>query len=325
MKHHMRTLRPSPEIYAFYDGRVAGYCFSEEPNWVDEGALSLGIASYAIVDGDEALIYDTHVSVEHARYVRRTLEAEGVTRFTVLLSHWHLDHVAGTAAFADCEILAGRATAELLTRHRRAIENGTHSGPPAIDPLVLPTRVVSEGSSSFAVGRLELELIPVNIHSRDATVVWWPERRVLLAGDTVEDTVTFVDEPEQLHAHRCRSRAARGTPSRAHPAQPRRSRRDRRRGLLRWADSRHAAVHRLAAARAAAARQRAPRPDGAAVGSRMDHVLRPVRGGPPRQPAARDRFTARVNPTQIGREPSSDPIRSCSRPSSPVVLSTRRR
>ena len=197
----MRTLRPSPEVYAFYDGRVDGYCFSEEPNWVDEGALSLGIASYAIVDGDEALIYDTHVSVEHARYVRRTLEAEGVTRFTVLLSHWHLDHVAGTAAFADCEILAGRATAELLTRHRRAIENGTHSGPPAIDPLVLPTRVLS-GSSSFAVGRLELELIPVNIHSPDATVVWWPERRVLLAGDTVEDTVTFVDEPEQLHAHR---------------------------------------------------------------------------------------------------------------------------
>jgi glyoxylase-like metal-dependent hydrolase (beta-lactamase superfamily II) len=51
------------------------------------------------------------------------------------------------------------------------------------------------------VGRLELELIPVNIHSRDATVVWWPERRVLLAGDTLEDTVTFVAEPEQLPVH----------------------------------------------------------------------------------------------------------------------------
>jgi cyclase len=197
---HLRTLRPIPEVYAFYDGRVEGYRFSEAPNWVDEGALSLGICSYAIVDGDEALIYDTHVSVEHARYVRRTLEREGVTRFTVLLSHWHLDHVAGTAAFADCEILAGPETAELLARHRRAIEDGTHHGPPAIDPLVLPTRVLS-GRGSFAVGRLELELIPVNIHSRDATVVWLPERRVLLAGDTMEDTVTFVDEPEQLEAH----------------------------------------------------------------------------------------------------------------------------
>jgi cyclase len=198
---HLRTLRPTPEVYAFYDGRVDGYSFSEAPNWVDEGALSLGICSYAIVDGDEALIYDTHVSVEHARHVRRTLERAGVTRFTVLLSHWHLDHVAGTAAFADCEILAGRETAELLTRHRQAIQEGSHRGPPAIDPLVLPTRILS-GRSSIAIGGLELELIPVNIHSRDATVVWLPRQRVLLAGDTMEDTVTFIAEPEQLEAHR---------------------------------------------------------------------------------------------------------------------------
>ena len=68
----MRTLRPTPEIYAFYDGRVEGYSFGDAPNWVDEGALSLGIASHAIVDGDEALIYDTHI--DHARHVRRTLE-----------------------------------------------------------------------------------------------------------------------------------------------------------------------------------------------------------------------------------------------------------
>ena len=127
----MRTLRPTPEIYAFYDGRVEGYSFGDAPNWVDEGALSLGIASHAIVDGDEALIYDTHISVDHARHVRRTLEQDGVSRFTVLLSHWHLDHVAGTAAFADCEILAGRLTAELLARHREAIEEGSHLGPPA--------------------------------------------------------------------------------------------------------------------------------------------------------------------------------------------------
>jgi cyclase len=64
---HMRTFRPTPEVYAFYDGRVDGYCFSEAPNWVDEGALSLGICSYAIIDGDEALIYDTHSSIEYAR------------------------------------------------------------------------------------------------------------------------------------------------------------------------------------------------------------------------------------------------------------------
>jgi len=98
---HLRVLRPYPHVYAFYDGRVEGHRYAETPNWVDDGAISLGIASYAIVDGDEALIYDTHVSVEHAAFIRKHLEGEGVTRFIVVLSHWHLDHIAGNKVFAD--------------------------------------------------------------------------------------------------------------------------------------------------------------------------------------------------------------------------------
>ncbi len=55
MTAHLRILRPALNIYAFYDGRVEGYRFAEGENWVDDGALSLGIASYAIVDGEDAL------------------------------------------------------------------------------------------------------------------------------------------------------------------------------------------------------------------------------------------------------------------------------
>jgi cyclase len=196
----MRILHPADGIVAFYDGRVDGYRFAADPNWVDDGALALGIASYAIVDGDEALIYDTHVSVEHARFVRAALEAQGVKRFVVLLSHCHLDHVAGTAAFADCEVIATARTAEQLTAKRRAIEAGTLSGPPGIDPLVLPT-LTFEGAMRLDIGRLRLELIHVDIHSDDAAVVWMAQQGVLLAGDTMEDTVTYVAEPEKLDAH----------------------------------------------------------------------------------------------------------------------------
>src|SRR6186713_2664011 len=132
MTEHLRILHPAAGIVAFYDGRVDGYRFAPEPNWVDDGALSLGIASYALVAGDEALIYDTHVSVPYAQLIRDSLEASGVRKFTVVLSHWHLDHVAGTAAFADCEIIANRRTAAHLQRHKAAIEAGTHDGPPGI-------------------------------------------------------------------------------------------------------------------------------------------------------------------------------------------------
>lgn len=86
-----RVLMPGPGVRAFYDGRIDGHRFEPGPNWVDEGAISLGIASYAILGGDEALVYDIHDSVEHGRYIRAVLEAVGVNRITVLLSHWHLD------------------------------------------------------------------------------------------------------------------------------------------------------------------------------------------------------------------------------------------
>jgi cyclase len=198
--HHTRVLRPAEGVYAFYDGRVEGYRIAEEENWVDEGALTLGIASYAFVSGSDALLYDTHTSVEHARFVRDHLEKKGVSRFVVVLSHWHLDHVAGTEVFRDCEVISSERTAEHLAHHRAAIERGELEGPPAIDPLILPTRTYSEGLE-FTVRATTVELIHTEIHSDDATMVWLPARRLLLCGDTMEDTVTYVDEPESFDTH----------------------------------------------------------------------------------------------------------------------------
>jgi cyclase len=195
-----RVLEPAPGVLAFYEGRVAGQRFHPEPNWVDEGALGLGIAGYAILAGEEALVYDTGVSVEYASCVRTELSRRGATRFTVLLSHWHLDHVAGTAAFADCEVLAGARTVEHLREKQAAIEAGTLEGPPAISPFVLPTRTLADGET-LRVGEIEVETIAANIHSDDATVLWLPRQRLLLAGDTMEDTVTYVDEPAEFDAH----------------------------------------------------------------------------------------------------------------------------
>lgn len=195
-----RVLEPAPGVLAFYEGRIAGVQFDPEPNWVDEGAIGLGIAGYAILAGEETLVYDTGVSVEYASFVRAELGRRGATSFTVLLSHWHLDHVAGTAAFADSEVLAGARTAEHLRAKREAIEAGTLEGPPAISPLILPTRILGDGET-LRVGEVVIETLAVNIHSDDATVLWLPDQRLLLAGDTMEDTVTYVDEPGSFDVH----------------------------------------------------------------------------------------------------------------------------
>jgi cyclase len=196
----MRVIRLSDNLLGFYDGRGPAAVSAPIDNWVDDGALSLGICSYALVDGAEAIVYDTHVSVGHARVIRDALEDLGVRRFRVVLSHWHLDHVAGNEVFADCEIIANRATGALLAEHRSAIEAGTHHGPPAIAPLLLPTTLFDD-RLRLETPNLQVELVQFDIHSRDATVAYLPQTGILLAGETVEDTVTYVSEPDRLEVH----------------------------------------------------------------------------------------------------------------------------
>jgi cyclase len=193
----MRILRPYPNVLAFYDGRIEGVrAYSQERNWLDDGAYVLGVASYALIEGSEALVYDTHISLDHARIVRRTLAEAGATTIKVVLSHWHADHVAGNEVFADCEIIANDLTARTLAAHRDDLESRT----PAIKPLVMPTRIV-EGDTTLKLGATEIELRRADIHSEDGMVLLLPQTGLLLAGDTLEDPITYVGEPDRLAAH----------------------------------------------------------------------------------------------------------------------------
>lgn len=196
----MHVLRLNDHLLGFYEGRTPGIGDDPARGWVEDGALSLGICSYALVDGAEAIVYDTHVSVDRAQTIRDTLEGLGARRIRVVLSHWHLDHIAGTEAFADCEIIANRATAELLAEHRTAIEAGALNGPPAIAPLVLPTTTFDD-RMDLDLPNLRAELVQFAIHSRDATVIQVPALDLLLAGDTLEDMITYVSEADQLERH----------------------------------------------------------------------------------------------------------------------------
>jgi len=193
----LRIHEPYPDIFAYYDGRIEGKrLHSDKPNWLDDGAYSLGVASYAIVSGSQALVYDTHISVDHAKAIRAHLAGLGVTAIKVVMSHWHTDHVAGNGGFADCPILANRLTLETLQTKRPVLE----AKDPPINPVVMPTETF-EGETVLEVGDITVRLIQFDIHSADGTVLLLPHLGVLLAGDTLEDTVTYISEPENTTRH----------------------------------------------------------------------------------------------------------------------------
>ncbi|MBA3866116.1 MAG: hypothetical protein H0X42_07200 [Solirubrobacterales bacterium] len=146
----MRILRPAEGVLAFYDGRVEGHRFDPAPSWVDEGAISLGIASYAILDGDEALVYDTHVSVAHGRLIREThlrdlAHLRGLDPARVLPNHGDPETIAGGGGYGPGLI---RATQDYIRFLQRCRDE------PALRELPLQ-EVIAEGIASGALPYFE--------------------------------------------------------------------------------------------------------------------------------------------------------------------------
>jgi cyclase len=197
---NMRVFEINDYLIGFYDGRPAqSQRPSGTPNWAEYGALDVGVCTYVIHRGDQALVYDTFPSAAEAQWVRDYLVKKGIRHFAVVNSHWHLDHVGGNAVYADVERIATDKSIQLLRASKRAIEDGKQWGPPAIKPLAIPTVGIS-GDTNYYVGDITVELRPVNIHSEDSLVAYLPRDRIMLAGDTLEDTVTFIAEPEHIVA-----------------------------------------------------------------------------------------------------------------------------
>ena len=108
-------------------------------NWVDDGAYELGVASYALVvrRGGAGL---RHAHLAAACPLRPPdVEEAGVRRIAggaEPLAPRPRRRQRGVRRLRDHRPCPDEAAA---ARAPAAIEAGTHAGPPAIDPLVLPT------------------------------------------------------------------------------------------------------------------------------------------------------------------------------------------
>ena len=197
----IRVIEINDHILAFYTGREPNQkSAGAAKNWVELGAMDLGVASYAIYQGEHAVVYDTFTSRAQAQWVRAHLEKIGIKRFTVVLSHWHLDHVAGNDVYAHSPIIATVLTQAALHENAQAIRTGALWGPPAIESLRLPN-ISFEDRADIYLGELRLELHNINIHSADTNLLYIPSEQIMFAGDALEDSLTFIGEAGDLPQH----------------------------------------------------------------------------------------------------------------------------
>ena len=201
----MQLYRINPNLIAFYFG---GDSASDNPNlnvtveenW-EAGCEALGVASYVVHNGNCALVYDTLCSPKQAALIREYLEKElGAEKITVVLSHWHLDHVGGNQLYADYNIISTRKTRDYLLQYQPDIEAGTLWGKPGVNPLHLPDIALAADASIFLNG-LEVRLLTFHIHTDDGLCAFIPQYRALLPGDMLEDSASFITNPEDIPVH----------------------------------------------------------------------------------------------------------------------------
>jgi glyoxylase-like metal-dependent hydrolase (beta-lactamase superfamily II) len=160
----------------------------------EDGDLAVGNAGFVDLGG-ATLVFDTHVSLAAGSELRAAAEKHGPAR-TVVLSHWHGDHVYGGGAF-DANVVATAGTAELM--HERTAERLAQlkATPPeefADTPFAdlvhteLPRLELRYPDETFADERAFGRATAITYgggHTFSDAVLWLSEERILFAADLV--------------------------------------------------------------------------------------------------------------------------------------------
>ncbi|MDG2176722.1 MAG: hypothetical protein P8M72_11415 [Gammaproteobacteria bacterium] len=197
------VIQINDHVIGFYFGReLTGPSGYEEMEfaWVNAGAWDLGVINYVVYQDDMAIVFDTSTLPEGGMWEKNYLSTElGIKQFSVVLSHWHLDHIAGLIAYSDSPVYALDRTDSFIRKNRELIETGQLWGPPEI-PLVLPTDIF-EKTLELQVGEITVKFENFNIHSQDSVAMYIPEDKALYPGGMLEDTITYISEPSDIPIH----------------------------------------------------------------------------------------------------------------------------
>jgi len=145
------------------------------------------INSSAFLTGEGVLIIDTMLFPDDMKRVRRLVklrEPKGIK--DIINTHYHLDHTCGNVIFNDAKIIALDLCRDMMKRHGKEILEEFAELEPEIEGIEinLPNITFKKKANLFFKDE-ELELISTPGHSPDSICVYWKNKEILFAGDTV--------------------------------------------------------------------------------------------------------------------------------------------
>jgi glyoxylase-like metal-dependent hydrolase (beta-lactamase superfamily II) len=148
----------------------------------------------AIVLPTKLIMIDTGMNLRKVQEFRKFVEAETNKKFdTVVISHFHADHLIGNQYFTDCDIIASKWTYDYVKSYiPRWTDEVTENQKKRIDdPLALEGLKLT-GANKFFEGQMEITDGDVTVivkqtggHTKGSTYVYCPKYKVLFAGDNL--------------------------------------------------------------------------------------------------------------------------------------------
>jgi len=150
--------------------------------------------SGVVVGDDGVLVIDTQATPGMAKDVLRNIRTvtDKPVKY-VVLSHYHAVRVLGASAYGASEVIASRATREMIReRGKEDMDSEIGRFPrlfrdvESIPGLTWPTMTFDRELTVW-MGKLEVRIIHVGAgHTRGDSIVWLPSEKVLFSGDLVE-------------------------------------------------------------------------------------------------------------------------------------------
>ncbi len=157
---------------------------------VDEKVFVIGSGitsnSILIVGKRDSAVIDTTLFPERAENILRIARELGSEVSLVINTHYHPDHTFGNVIFKDKRIIAHRTTVDFMERmdeeYIRVVWKGKEG------EIVAPNEIF-DNKKNLQFEGMNLELIHMGGHTPDSTVIFIPQRGILIAGDIVMNNI----------------------------------------------------------------------------------------------------------------------------------------